>query len=205
MSNAVATRANGAVARPLKTLVPLIKSEISLAYKAGERHWKAAGRLFNEARNHFPASGPNSGGQTFHEWVADSFVHPMTNEPLAKRTVQQWMEGARRLSESSRSSSANLKSLTDARSPMHEDYKPVLDWQAGVRRVQQTINVEALARDLDDEKKEEREMRTLAEKIIAAGYRALAAVVHPDKPGGSAQAMQKLTKAKKWLEEAIEE
>lgn len=207
MSEAVAVRQNGAVSRPLKTLVPLIKSEIKLGFQAGQRHWLAVGRLLNEAREHFPKSGPNDKGLTFHEWASEHFAHPMTGEPLAERTVLRWMQGARDVGDSSRRArrEPSIKSVLDSRSPKHEDYKPKLDWQANVRKVQQSIDVEALAREMEDKKSAEREMRDLAKKIITAGYRALSAVVHPDKPSGSTEAMQKLTKAKKWLEEAIEQ
>lgn len=203
------TSSNGVArqSRPLKELVPLIKSEIKLGFQAGQRHWLAVGRLLVEARDHFPKSGPNDKGLTFHEWVAENFAHPMTGEPLAEVTVRKWMQGARIVGDSSDRARAepSVKSVTDNRSPNHVDYKPALDWQANVRKVQQSIDVEALAREAENKKATEREMRELAKKIIAAGYRALSAVVHPDKPGGSTEAMQKLTKAKKWLEEAIEQ
>ena len=65
------------------------------------------------------------------------------------------------------------------------------------------LNLKALQKQWEEERREEREMAQLAKKIVTAGYRALSAVVHPDKPGGSAEAMAKLTAARKWLEEQI--
>lgn len=204
MTTAIEKRVNGHVVRSLKTLVPLIKSEIKMGFQAGQRHWLAVGRLLNEARGHFPASGPNTKGLTFHDWVAEHFVHPMTGQPFAERTVQQWMQATRQLGSRAPAREQSMTSVVRKESPKHGDYNPATDWQAGVRKVQQTIDVDALAQRWEDEKKEERELRLLAMKIITAGYRALSAIVHPDKPGGSNQAMAKLTKAKKFLEEAIE-
>lgn len=215
MTTGLAKRSTNGVAvkaRPLGTLTPLIKAEIRHGFEAGQRHWLAVGRLLNEARGHFPTSGPNDKGLTFHQWVRETFTNPMSGEPLAERTVQRWMQGAKALPDSRRAGGNHadpqptVTSMTnDYRMPSSPAYKPNLDWKAGVRRVQQTINVEALADKWNDDEREERELRKLAKQIITAGYRALAAVVHPDKKGGSTEAMKKLTAAKKWLEEAIAE
>lgn len=203
MTNVATTSKNG-VARPLKVLVPIIKSEIKLGFQAGQRHWLTVGRLLNEARKHWEHDNSTVNGLTFHDWVHESFAHPMSGEPLARTTVKDWMRGAREVGPAAAATRASVTAVTRKESPFHEDYKPELDWKAGVRKVQQTVNVDALARELHDRKAEEREMHALAKKIITAGYRALAAVVHPDKPGGSAEAMKKLTKARNWLEEVIE-
>ncbi|MEW6746118.1 MAG: hypothetical protein AB1486_25535 [Planctomycetota bacterium] len=197
-----------APARPLKALVPLIKREIKYGFEAGKRHWLALGRLLNEARRHFPESGPNANGQTFHEWVAENFTHPVTGEPINERTTRRWIEGARtipRLASRTQCPGPSLRSVTCKDSPSHPDYKPELDWKRGVRKVQRTINIQAMARQFDDRRREVKELRKIAKKIIAAGYRALAAVVHPDKPGGSNEAMAMLTKAKDWLLKEIDE
>ena len=80
--------------RPLSRLVPMIRKELRAGFQAGERHWRAAGKLFNEARTHFPLSGPAKNGKTFHQWVGENFQHPWTGEKLAQRTVQTWMQAA---------------------------------------------------------------------------------------------------------------
>ena len=97
----------------------------------------------------------------------------------------------------------NLTTITSRESPNHADYNPKLDWQSGVREVQQRLNLKVLQKEWEDDRQEERETAQLARKIVTAGYRALSAVVHPDKPGGSTEAMAKLTTARKWLEVQI--
>ena len=194
--NAVATRP-----RPLSKLTPIIRKELKAGFQAGERHWKKVGRLLNEARGHFPKSGPGNNGLSFHQWVEKTFEHPWTGEKLAERTVRTWMLGSR--NSSGRAQPESLKAVTDSRSPNHADYDPKLDWQAGVRQVQQRLNVKQLAEQWEDEKREARERAALARKIVEADYRALATVVHPDKKGGSKEAMAKLSAARKWLDEQI--
>lgn len=192
--------------RSLAKLTPLIRRELKAGFQAGERHWKKVGRLLNEARTLFPATGPAKNGLTFHQWVEENFEHPWTGEKLSLRNVQRWMQATRRVENSSRRDRREL-SLTaasgDKRSPSHEDYKPKLDWKQGVRDVQQKVNVKQLEKQWEDEDQRKREQAALARKIVDAGYRALSAVVHPDRQGGSREAMAKLTDARKWIEELI--
>jgi hypothetical protein len=188
--------------RSLAKLASIIRKHLRAGFQAGERHWRIAGKLFNEARRHFPTSGPNGNGQTFYQWVDTNFEHPWTRERLSRRTVRRWMLAARNNSGRGRPE-RSLYAIADKRSPQHVDYNPRLDWESGVRQVQHKLNVKALRREWDDERKEEREIAGLAKKIVDAGYRALAAVVHPDKPGGSKEAMAKLTAARKWLDGQI--
>lgn len=188
--------------RPLSKLTPMIRKELKAGFQAGERHWKKVGRLLNEARNHFPKAGPNKKGLTFHRWVEKNFQHPWTGESISRHQAKRWMSASKNSSARDRTK-LSLNSQTDNRSPNHDDYNPKLDWQSGVRKVQQKINTNQLAKQWEDEKREGKERAKLARQIVEAGYRALAAVVHPDKRGGSKEAMAKLTDAKKWLDEQI--
>lgn len=189
-------------ARPLSKLAPMIRNELKSGFQAGERHWKKAGRLLNEAREHFTNKGfPKTGkGPTWYEWVDANFQHPWTGEKLGRDTVKRWMLATKN---TVRARTGSLRSVTDKRSPKHDGYKPKLDWEKQVRQVQQKINPDQLAKQWEDEKKEAKERAALARKIVDAGYRALAVMVHPDKPGGSKEAMAKLAKTRKWLEEQI--
>lgn len=196
MANSIATKP-----RSLAKLAPMIRKELKAGFQAGERHWQTAGRLLNEAKKHWSQAVPRVNGITFHEWVAKNFEHPMNpGTPLPKGTATRWMAGARN---GSTRRASTLKGLTDKRSPHHEDHNPKLDWQASVRKVQQKINVEQLEKRWEDEDREIREQMKLAKQIVEAGYKALSAVVHPDRKGGSREAMAKLTTARKWLEEQI--
>jgi len=190
-------------ARPLSKLAPIIRKELKAGFHAGERHWKKVGRLLNEARQHFPASGPNAKGLTFHEWVEANFQHPWTGEKLKAVTVRSWMRASKNSSVRSLTQPSLTAAQGDKRSPHHADYQPDLDWKKQVRQVQQKINLDELRKQWKDEKRELKERAALARKIVDAGYRALAVVVHPDKPGGSKEAMAKLAAARKWLDEQI--
>jgi hypothetical protein len=187
--------------RSLAKLAPMIRRELKAGFQAGERHWRNAGRLLNEARQHWTQAEPRVNGLTFHEWVQREFVHPMTGEPLTERTARRWMLGAKRSGHSGRT--PVLEHYTDRRSSNHANYNPRLDWQTGVRDVQGKLNLDALKREVEDEQRQARETKALAKKIVDAGYRALAAVCHPDKPGGSTEAMAKLAAARRWLNEQI--
>lgn len=208
----MSTTAVASKARPLSKLAPMIRRELKAGFQAGERHWKKAGRLLNEARQHFTRDGkPNSGkGPGWIEWVAKEFTHPWTGEPLKAATARTWMLASKRIANGDEralppASSRNptLNAVRDSRSPGHENYNPKLDWKSGVREVQQKINVKQLEKQWQDQKREKQQRAALARKIVDAGYRALAPVVHPDRQGGSAEAMAKLTDARKWIDELI--
>ena len=189
--------------RSLAKLTPMIRKELKAGFQAGERHWKTVGRLLNEARENFTKKGlPKSGkGPTWGEWVSQEFIHPWTNDPLNIDTARKWM---RAVNNNGRSRpSLSIRAATDTRSPDHPDHNPKLDWQAGVRKVQKTVNVDQLRKQLATEREQARERDALARKIVDAGFRALSAVVHPDRPGGSKEAMKKLTETKNWLQEQI--
>ena len=189
--------------RSLSFLAKKIRTELKAGFQAGERHWRIVGRLLNEARGHFPKSGPAKNGLTFHQWVETNFTHPWTNDPIRKHTALTWMKAVK----NSSSPAGDELSLTAARgdtdSPHSENYNSKLDWKKGVREVQQKINVKQLEKQWENEDQENRERAALARKIVDAGYRALSAVVHPDRQGGSREAMTKLTSARKWIEELI--
>jgi len=130
--------------RSLSFLAKKIRTELKAGFQAGERHWRIVGRLLNEARQRFTKKGlPKSGkGPTWGEWVSDEFTHPWTNDPLNIDTARKWM---RAVNNNGRARPAlSVRAATDVRSPDHEGYSQTLDWQKGVREVQQKINVKQL-------------------------------------------------------------
>jgi hypothetical protein len=189
--------------RSLAKLATLIRKELKSAYEAGRKYRRRVGVLLVEARQHFTTKGlPESGkGATWEQWIAKEFTLPETGAPLQMTTARGWMLAVKNGARARASSS--LASHTDSRSPHHRDYNPRLDWQSRVRDVQGKLNLDALKREVEDEQRQNRETKALAKKIVDAGYRALAAVCHPDKPGGSTEAMAKLAAARRWLNEQI--
>jgi len=189
--------------RSLAKLTPMIRKELKAGFDAGQRHWQIVGRLLNEAREHFPKSGPNPKGLTFHQWVADNFQHPLLNKPLSKDAANTWMRAVKGSVRGTTEPISLMEATNDSRHPKSESYNPKLDWERNIRKVQKTVNVDQLRKQLATEREQARERDALARKIVDAGFRALSAVVHPDRPGGSKEAMKKLTETKNWLQEQI--
>ena len=173
------------------------------------------GELLLEARDrHFGGRA----GPEFQDYVAKHVVSPMTGQPVSIGTAKNWIKAAsaaqkllqdKTLSKVVRSrttTEASATSLLDPRkSPTHPDYKPHLNWEKEIREVQGGIDADKIRAQYQDQRKREKAQRKLAKDIITAGYRALSAVVHPDKKGGNTEAFKALTQAKKWLMELIEE
>jgi hypothetical protein len=169
------------------------------------------GELLLEARDrHFGGRA----GPEFQDYVAKHVVSPMTGQTPALVTVQKWIKAAQKLLADQDmqevggvppTSQRSETSVSDKRSPTHPSHKLKLDWKKQVRKVQGGIDADKIRAQYEDERKREKAQRKLAKDIITAGYRALSAVVHPDKKGGNTEAFKALTQAKKWLMELIEE
>ena len=170
------------------------------------------GELLLEARDrHFGGRA----SREFQDYVQQHVVSPMTGNTPSIKTVQNWMHAAQKLLPDSKiqkptrsrgTCDVSATSVIDKRkSPTHPDYKPKLNWEKEVRKVQGGIDADKIRAQYEDERKREKAQRKLAKDIITAGYRALSAVVHPDKKGGNTEAFKALTQAKKWLMELIEE
>jgi hypothetical protein len=196
-----------AATRPLSHITKDITQTVS-EFKRGQM---SLGHLLLEARDHH-FDGKTAGG--FTDYVKKHVVNPLTGETPAIRTVENWMIavrkilGEKKLTTSARRRAdlnrASVSSQADPRkSPSHPDYKPRMNWQKTVGKVISGIDPEKLQRDYRDERKREEATQKLAKQIINAGYRALSAVCHPDKKGGSKEAFKALTDAKNWLTEAI--
>jgi len=72
-----------------------------------------------------------------------------------------------------------------------------------INKIAGSINLAAMSREAEDREVERKLLRSLSVKIIDIGYKVLAAKMHPDKPGGSKEAMQRLNEAKRSLMAAL--
>jgi len=179
---------NREVARPLKILIPLIKNDIERGDEAGMEFYKAAGEKLNEAETHFDSN------RIFYQWAEKEFGK-------SRRTIDTWMVcGAAK--------SPNLfKSLEDVRVKSFGEKRPV---QRNLRR-EWVEPVDAIADKARDEQRrliasehvsrqQEREAKfKLKLRIIDIGYKVLARELHPDKVGGSREAMTRLNEARNEL------
>lgn len=180
---AVARVQTSQVARPLKTLIPMIQGELQLGNEAGREHFRLAGEMLNEARDQVPRGGWNN-------WLSKNF-------DLDKRTAYRYMQWARSYEESrhgvSQTPYTSIRHMTGQRDREreHRQSKQQQDFRRVLRDVARDDFIqERQARD--DEIKLHRE---LAEELIDIGYRALATRLHPDR-GGSKDAMARLNRVR---------
>jgi hypothetical protein len=98
-----------------------------------------------------------------------------------------------------------FKSIRESEREIHPDRKHgsgQAAWERPVRQAVSTFNPEAYAKELQNRAKERELERKLALKLIDIGYKVLAAQLHPDKRGGSAEAMSRLNSVRTRLKNA---
>jgi hypothetical protein len=180
--NSIEKKETTALARPLSTLVPLIRKEIEAGDEAGIEHYRRAGEMLIEAKE-----------QCEHgEWTA--WVE--RNFHLGMNTARRYMQLADTIEKRPSGVFPSMHQAVRA----GESRGPA--WQAPVQRVVERVNMKALVSDEQNRAQEKRLLHTLAEQLIDIGYKVLAAKLHPDK-GGSREAMARLNKVRELLKEAI--
>jgi hypothetical protein len=86
VSNITVVHSNRSVARPLKVLVPLIKTELKAGNRAGVIHYMRAGQMLCEAKGDDKTPGQVPPG-SWSKWLKQNFE-------LSKRTAQLYMQYA---------------------------------------------------------------------------------------------------------------
>jgi hypothetical protein len=181
------------VARPLKVLAPLIQDDISRGDQAGIEFYRAAGEKLAEAEDgHF--DGDSKG---FYRWAEKEFGKKPT-------TIDTWVALA---AARGRNSFKSLRQFRQA--PKEEggfgkkDNKPAYrEWTAPVDAIADKARIEQrrLIASEHVSRQEEREAKLkLKLRIIDIGYKVLARELHPDKVGGSKEAMTRLNEARNEL------
>jgi hypothetical protein len=188
MNSAALSRTTSSLARPLKVLVPLIKDELDAGDAAGLEHYRKAGEMLLEARDQV----------TKGEWI--SWVE--RNFELSERTARRYMKlAAMRQAPASRGREHEHKrTLSEVVDPPRNSHQPT--WHQPVQQIVNRVDVEALAVDRQNQKKERDLERDLALQLIDIGYKVLVKTLHPDK-GGSREAMQRLNRVRDLLKQAI--
>lgn len=182
---------NGAIARPLKVLVPLIKDDLAKAKDAAERaglpYYQAAGEKMIEAKSQL-----NHG--EFTDWMKRNF-------DISIQHARKYMRLAEH-SAGQKESADSFSSLADfvrqtAKNPSDEtygrSYGQTSAWHGSVKEVVKEIDTETLNIKREEmNRQEERDAQhKLALQLIDIGYKVLARELHPDK-GGSRDAMSRL-------------
>jgi len=170
------------IARPLNVLVPLIREELERGDAAGIEHYRQAGEMLLEAREQID-------GREWSGWL-DRHFH------LSRSTAVRYMK----LAEFAETKSVRRRTLSEIVEPERESHQP--SWHAPVREITNRVDVNRLALERQNKEKELRIMRDLASRLIAIGYRVLAAKLHPDR-GGSQEAMARLNRVREILKRAV--
>lgn len=174
MTQVATARRRDAIARPLRTLVPLIQGELTAGTRAGIEHYRRAGEMLLEAREQVARF-------KWGKWLSKNFA-------LDRSTAYEYMRLAERIAD-------DPDLVGDRRQTMHQITRP----HVGAARARWRPVVEATKRVDVDEFAEARQARSdeiqlhrdLAQELVDIGYRALATRLHPDR-GGSKDAMRRL-------------
>ena len=175
-----------ALARPLKVLAPLIKTEIEAGEDAGLGHYLAAGEMLLEAK-----------AQVRHgEWT----------RWFSKQGFAWGISQANRyMKAASRSvNHAPARSLSHAAGDTRESHEArPAPWVHPVRAIVERVNTSGLAQEARAKAAEEKLLRALGLQLIDIGFKVLAAKLHPDKPDGSSEAMSRLNQVRRILQGAL--
>jgi hypothetical protein len=170
------------VARPLTVLVPLILEEIRRGQEAAKPFYAHAGELLLEAKSQIKHGD-------WEPWIRE-------NLGIAPRTVREWMQYAK-------ASPWNQNGATRAvfskppglRETTRPNYQP--PGKPSAKPKPHAHAKDAHAKDTGTDQQE------LANRLVDAGYKVLAKELHPDKEGGSTEAMTRLNEVRSLLKEAI--
>lgn len=162
-SDAVSAMPEQQLARPLRVLTPLITADLEKAKEAAVPYYRAAGEKLWEAKRQLEH------GQ-FEKWIKRNF-------DISPRTARYYMSLAHYMAQIG--TAEPISSMNDFRRRHLGEDRPIIDTEA--------------MREADLKRAEVRELqRKLALQVIDAGYKIFAAKLHPDKAGGSKEAMANL-------------
>lgn len=190
MNKALAQQESEVPARPLKVLVPLIQEELQAGDEAGMEHYRRAGELLLEAKAQLHHG-------EWQGWVERNFH-------LSYRTAKRYMQAAELFAQSEkgrRRQFPEAQTLSELIEPHREHHQPA--WATPIQQITQRVDAERLAQERQNKQTEQRLVRELAARIVEIGFKVLATKLHPDKRGGSREAMQRLTAARDLLKRCL--
>jgi hypothetical protein len=183
MTNNTLTKTEKRVARPLSVLSGLIKKERQRADEDSKDHWKQIALLLVEAFVHF-----NGDWQEFEKWFKGEqfdFAYPSARAKL------------RALDNLHKTTAVTDTPFWKARMGKPTYVEPEDEVREKVRKsveFSRRIMAEAaVKRDESDA------IRKLALQIVDVGFKLLSTKFHPDRRGGSADAMRRLNAARALL------
>jgi len=177
MAEALTKRRQGTVARPLKTLVPLIQDELAQAQAAGLDHFRRVGQMLIEAKAQMPYGN-------WGRWLSHNFK-------LSDRTARSYMSLAGLRKPPSEVSDDGYTAVLSQHRP---SYRTNQAWQQ-ITADAKALDAELFGQEQQSERDEIRLHREMAEELIDLGYKAMATRLHPDR-GGSKDAMARLNRVR---------
>jgi len=173
------------VARPLKTLIPLIQSELQQGNSAGHEHYMQAGQMLIEAKDQV---GYGSWGR----WLTKNF-------DLSQQTARAYMKWAREHDDADFAGAARevpYRSLRDMTGHTARDRETSQSTQhQAFKRVLRDLPRDDFIQERQSRDNEIKLHRDLCEELVDIGFKGLATKLHPDR-GGSKDAMARLNRVR---------
>jgi len=196
MTKQIAVKQEKKVARPLGVLIPLIRTDIKEMKRAGDRAAETAtvpfkisiGEKLIEAKGQMEHSN-------WIPWLEHNFT-------LGQSSANKYMQMAR-VPKSYRDT--NLSQNEFIRRHVSPSHGRSAGFVPEMKERLNRINIEKLTSPVADDKAEDELERQLALDLIDIGYRALASKLHPDKKGGSQEAMTRLNTVRDNLKGCVHE
>jgi hypothetical protein len=194
----LATNKQGELQKTREVIAGEIREASARLYTSMEQvrrnHYFRLGELFIQLRITFQKG--NKGDREFAGYCREQFPgikDPQRNEYVAYRKALK------------RRSTPSEVALPSMRTTVFPDYDQKNE---PARRYKQIVeeeisDVEPFEIKRQPPKEEDELVLELADKIITTGFKILAVKLHPDKDGGSNDAMRRLNKAKKLLSDAL--
>ena len=185
------------IARPLEVLIPLIKDKI----KSGLEDYRAAGEMLLEAKSHLaPRQFQGWFDKQNFGWSVRSASRYMALAEIraSESNDSGWLskQAPRRLVEVPETLESTIGETRSPRIAEPSYHRPVI-------RELKAVDTKALALEEQGKRKERELVRQLGMQLVKIGYRILAEKLHPDKSGGSTEAMSRLNKVREILEGAL--
>lgn len=185
---ATARSESHSIARPLKTLIPLIQSELQQGNSAGQEHYTEAGLMLLEAKKQVPYGNWN-------KWLVKNFDLSRSTAAL----YMQWASAQHNLSGDAGQLPTSMRQFSGHTDRDRERRQSTQ--QQAFRRVLRDVAADTFVQERQSRDDEVRLHRELAEELVDIGYRALATRLHPDVRGGSRDAMARLNRVRDELKQ----
>lgn len=188
MGNVTKISEGRTIARPLKTLIPMIQSEVQLGNEAGQDHYMRAGQLLIEAKDQI-------GYGNWRRWLTKNF-------DMSHQTASTYMRWAREYDDlAGGAREVPYRSIREMTGHTDRDRERRQSTQnKEFRRVLRDVARDTFVQERQTRDEEIRLHREIAEELVDLGFKALAIKLHPDR-GGSKDAMVRLNRVRDELKQ----